>query len=409
MGRLSLRTAAREKQRKKSEGDEGGKTFLSPKDSPSAVLPRRESGVLVQGVTDMCAPRRKAFTLIELLVVIAILSVVIGLILPAVQKVRAAAARTQCVNNLKQLAQAARAYHDQNGAFPPGLNVSPNSVDPNPIYNFPAPYRGPYVGCLAYLLPYIDQDPVYKQIPRELFRLNTTAGAWAYSSGPFDFENTDLPTSLVNGTGKGYPEVANTVINTYLCPADNMGSNSAPKLHVIDGVGFNRLAPSGYSWSYDWVYNVPNYGRELGRSNYLGVAGGFGIVDPADSSHAALKPFKGIYYANSRTRSHDISDGAAYTLAFGEYLGGLHKDGTREVELSWMGSGCFVTRWGLAPVWGLTGNDYSRWMFQSNHGGIVNFAFADGHVSGINRTMDYWVYIAASGIADGKPVSADDF
>ena len=91
--------------------------------------------------------RRAAFTLLELLVVIAVVGVLIGLLLPAVQKAREAANRISCANNLKQLALAAHHYHDSNGAFPPGY------------YRAPGPWLGVKVVTLyVALLPYIEQD-----------------------------------------------------------------------------------------------------------------------------------------------------------------------------------------------------------------------------------------------------------
>src|SRR5207249_4345210 len=107
------------------------------------------------------ACRRRGFTLIELLVVIAIIGVLIGLLLPAVQKVREAANRASCQNNLHQIALAAMNYESSFKRLPPGINISPHSDDPNEASaNITNPYAGPYTGVLAYLLPYMEQDNI---------------------------------------------------------------------------------------------------------------------------------------------------------------------------------------------------------------------------------------------------------
>jgi len=102
--------------------------------------------------------RRSGFTLIELLVVIAIIGVLISLLLPAVQKVREAANRTQCLNNMKQMGLALHNYHDTYKRFPPAL-------DSSLLPYRPAPYSGwtPYWSWMAYIMPFIEQDNLYNQ------------------------------------------------------------------------------------------------------------------------------------------------------------------------------------------------------------------------------------------------------
>src|SRR4051794_31729869 len=133
---------------------------------------------------------RAAFTLIELLVVIAIIAILIALLVPAVQKVRAAAARTQCQNNMKQVCLGLQNYHDTFKALPPAVMMNTSVTDPgDEAMNF-----GPNWAVL--ILPYIEQAPMFTQVQPSVLRYMSTAG-----------EN-------------GWRSIRGNDLTMYQCPAD---------------------------------------------------------------------------------------------------------------------------------------------------------------------------------------------
>jgi prepilin-type N-terminal cleavage/methylation domain-containing protein/prepilin-type processing-associated H-X9-DG protein len=348
------------------------------------------------------SPQRSAFTLIELLVVIAIIAILIGLLLPAVQKIREAAARMSCTNNLHQISLGAHNYASANGVFPPGTLISPNS----PTNDWVG--QGPMTGVLAFLLPYVEQDNVYKQIDPALFQFDTKAGAWAYWTPPFDYNTPGGYPTASGPNGTGYSHIADARIKTYVCPSDNAQDVTIdPSLGgVIDGY-FLAIYKGNWRFYVDYVWDWPKFGHELGAANYAGSAGYYGQV---------YSQWTGPFYLNSKTKIESIGDGTSNTIAFGETLGS--KPNTRNFRLSWMGAGA------LCSLWGLPDFDHVRasHAFGSRHSGVVNFGFCDGSVRPIRKgfygkTADgiildqtswndaaYATFQAACGANDGKVI-----
>jgi prepilin-type N-terminal cleavage/methylation domain-containing protein/prepilin-type processing-associated H-X9-DG protein len=327
---------------------------------------------------------RSGFTLIELLVVIAIIAILIGLLLPAVQKVREAAARASCTNNLHQIALAAMNYESTYQVLPSGSLQSPfGTTGTNGTWN------GPGSGVLASILPYMEQTAIYNGVPAGYFNPNSTVATWAYSTPPYDNSQ---------GNATGVLPGSQSVIKNYLCPSDN--ANSIHTSGMFDELypgnactGWSGTTPPSLAANMCGDYLPPaGAGFTLpAATNYAGNAGGLGAYTGLEAAPNYLYP--GVYYPDSNTKLAAITDGTSQTLGFGETLGG--NGVTLDFNLAWFGAGSMPVAWGLA-----TPQSAQWYNFSSRHTGVVNFAMCDGSVRNVQITIDAYTLRVVAGKSD---------
>jgi prepilin-type N-terminal cleavage/methylation domain-containing protein/prepilin-type processing-associated H-X9-DG protein len=317
------------------------------------------------------APRR-AFTLIELLVVIAIIAVLIGLLLPAVQKVREAASRMACANNLKNLGLAAHNYHDAHNKFPPGAE---GPVGPA----FPQYLQLKHHGLGTYLLPYLEQQAL--------------AGRYRWDVSWFDPPNQP---------------VVNTQLKIWQCPsapANRIQDGSLPTVAPPPEVPFNGAAACG-----DYAgMNVVDAG--LVRA---------GLIDPPGGPTDARGHYEGAFAINHTRSFADFSDGTSNTILIAECAGRPQLwQGRRVVANVWLSGGPWTSRgllWGRGATPDGTAffgkcavnctNDREVYSF---HSGGANVVLADGSVRFLSATLDIRVFARLVTRDGGEVVSGSDF
>jgi prepilin-type N-terminal cleavage/methylation domain-containing protein/prepilin-type processing-associated H-X9-DG protein len=219
----------------------------------------------------MNMPHRRAFTLIELLVVIAIIGILIGLLVPAVQKVREAAARLQCQNNLKQIGLALHSHHDTYKRLPPGYvdrNTDPTSTPDNDL--------GPGWGWASFLLPYIEQQNVYNQI------------------------NFNVGVGVGSNTA-----VSQLPLVIHQCPSDPL-QQAFPVYDSSFSKPIATVAHGNYVGNNGWEECFNNAGGAAQGGGNDGLPGGLGAAG------------NGPFFRNSRTNFASVTDGLSNTIFVGE-------------------------------------------------------------------------------------------
>jgi prepilin-type N-terminal cleavage/methylation domain-containing protein/prepilin-type processing-associated H-X9-DG protein len=321
----------------------------------------------------------RAFTLIELLVVIAIIAILIALLVPAVQKVRSAAAATQCINNLKQIGLALHSYHDAVGNFPEARDTYPLCFSPH-----------------AHFLPYLDQEPLWQLI---------------------DFTGANGATTTYKGINAIPAVVPVTVFN---CPADVgavLGGNGASAGVIFGGTNYSSCVGTGISSSgvYDGDY-VTGDGVFL-----LPPGGPIKMVQITDGTSNTAAFSESVYGNGLAGLSPPLSTLDPLALAI-DISGSAMDPATCAATTTYTGQRCdrWINGGYLSTAYNHyyppnsttldclnSSNNYGLKAARSRHPGGVNLLYCDGHVLFVVNSIELATWRALATMAGNE--TASDF
>jgi prepilin-type N-terminal cleavage/methylation domain-containing protein/prepilin-type processing-associated H-X9-DG protein len=313
-----------------------------------------------------CPNRRTGFTLIELLVVIAIIAILIGLLLPAVQKVREAAARSQCQDHLKQWAIGIHAYHDANKTFP--RNGANNTTC---CYNGSANYWS----WMVRTLPFVEQQSIFNIAAAPTGNIDTSP-----------FVNTNAALAMT------FPIL--------FCPSDRASA-------VLTMTGRANI-PGG-------PYGVTNYRGVSGQNWCWGswTANGIGGVNLGIDCNG-LDNGDGIFYRGDnrakRLRVTDILDGSSNTFAIGEDIPDMNIHNAWTYSNGANGTCCIPPNNAMIagqPGFNNPGDWPNVYSFRSRHPGGLHFAYADGSVKFVSTAVSITTYRALASVRGGEVLGTD--
>jgi prepilin-type N-terminal cleavage/methylation domain-containing protein/prepilin-type processing-associated H-X9-DG protein len=346
--------------------------------------------------------RRQAFTLIELLVVIAIIAVLIGLLVPAVQKVREAANRMSCTNNLKQLGMATANYESTNLTLPPARVDAPAGY-PVPAFGVAAPATGTLQhGPITFLLPYLEQEALFKQYnmgltwsdagnataiativktvvcpsapdaPQSRLDTGNTPGSTSaprWSSAPNDY-------ALANGVNGKLGFAPFSTIPPI--PGYDPTNGATDKNQYIGGI-----LPSGTISSFSTAMSPPFYG-DIGKKSLAGILDG--TSNTVGFCEDAGRPFN---YRTGNVKSSSRSSGSGWADPDAEYwVDGFSTDGATS----------------LGPCTANCSNNNENFSF---HTGGFNAVFLDGSVRFLKQSLTMAQVAAMISRAGGETVNLD--